>query len=171
MPSAGAPVGYGAGFNSPRLSAGAVCREKMPDRIRHGIRHTAARAGRRPRRRVANGRLRYMLIGYACVSKADGSQSLDLQGDAGLPEESNRLLRPASCFPIAAFVCLLAAAPAASQFLRTKRGVRSRPSAFASPFPSIWRRWAGGRAIWRSGPIGNSPRSSARDRPAGSTSS
>ena len=94
-----------------------------------------------------------MLIGYACVSKADGSQSLDLQrdalrdegvdavnlyhdfasgvrddrpgldnglralrkGDAGLPEESNRLLRPASCFPIAAFVCLLAAAPAASQ--------------------------------------------------------
>ena len=31
---------------------------------------------------VANVRLRYMLIGYARVSKADGSQSLDLQRDA-----------------------------------------------------------------------------------------
>ena len=30
--------------------------------------------GRRPRRCIANGRLRYMLIGYARVSKADGSQ-------------------------------------------------------------------------------------------------
>ena len=29
-----------------------------------------------------NGRLRYILIGYARVSKADGSQSLDLQRDA-----------------------------------------------------------------------------------------
>ena len=48
-------------------------------RIRHGIRHTAARAGRRPRPSVPNGRLRHMLIGYARVSKADGSQSLDLQ--------------------------------------------------------------------------------------------
>ena len=48
-------------------------------RIRHGIRHTAALAGRRPRPSVANGRLRHRLIGYACVSKADGSQSLDLQ--------------------------------------------------------------------------------------------
>ena len=36
-------------------------------RIRHGIRHTAARAGRRPRRSVPNGRLRHMLIGYARV--------------------------------------------------------------------------------------------------------
>ena len=26
-----------------------------------------------------NDRLRYMLIGYACASKADGSQPLDLQ--------------------------------------------------------------------------------------------
>ena len=51
-------------------------------RIRHGIRHTAARAGWRPRRCVANGRLRHILIGYAPVSKADGSQSLDLQRDA-----------------------------------------------------------------------------------------
>ena len=48
-------------------------------RIRHGIRHTAARAGWRPRRCVANGRLRHMRIGGARVSKADGSQSLDLQ--------------------------------------------------------------------------------------------
>ena len=31
---------------------------------------------------VPNNRLRYMLIGYARVSKADGSQSLDLQRDA-----------------------------------------------------------------------------------------
>ena len=31
---------------------------------------------------VANDRLRHMLIGYARVSKADGSQSLDLQHDA-----------------------------------------------------------------------------------------
>ena len=48
-------------------------------RIRHGIRHTAVRAGRRPCPSVANDRLRHMLIGYARVSKADGSQSLDLQ--------------------------------------------------------------------------------------------
>ena len=51
-------------------------------RIRHGIRHTAALVGRRPCRCVANGRLRHMLIGYARVSKADGSQSLDRQRDA-----------------------------------------------------------------------------------------
>ena len=51
-------------------------------RIRHGIRHTAALAGRRPRQSVANDRLRHMLIGYARVSKADGSQSRDLQRDA-----------------------------------------------------------------------------------------
>ena len=31
---------------------------------------------------VPNDRLRYMLIGYARVSKADGSQPLDLQRDA-----------------------------------------------------------------------------------------
>ena len=48
-------------------------------RIRHGIRHTVALAGRRHRPRVPNGRLRHRLIGYARVSKADGSQSLDLQ--------------------------------------------------------------------------------------------
>ena len=51
-------------------------------RIRHGIRYTAALAGRRPRPPVPNERLRHMLIGYARVSKADGSQSLDLQRDA-----------------------------------------------------------------------------------------
>ena len=51
-------------------------------RIRHGIRHTAARAGRRHRRCVANGRLRHMLIGSARVSKVDVSKSLDLQRDA-----------------------------------------------------------------------------------------
>ena len=31
---------------------------------------------------VLNDRLRHVLIGYARVSKADGSQSLDLQRDA-----------------------------------------------------------------------------------------
>ena len=31
---------------------------------------------------VPNDRLRHMLIGYARVSKADGSQSLDVQRDA-----------------------------------------------------------------------------------------
>ena len=51
-------------------------------RIRHGIRHTAALVGRRPCPHVPNDRLRYMLIGYARVSKADGSQPLDLQRDA-----------------------------------------------------------------------------------------
>ena len=35
-----------------------------------------------PRSPVANDRLRHRLIGYAHVSKADGSQSLDLQPDA-----------------------------------------------------------------------------------------
>ena len=35
-----------------------------------------------PRGRVANDRLRHRLIGDARVSKADGSQSLDLQRDA-----------------------------------------------------------------------------------------
>ena len=35
-----------------------------------------------PRLPVANDRLRYMLIGDARVSKADGSQPLDLQRDA-----------------------------------------------------------------------------------------
>ena len=36
-------------------------------RIRHGIRHTAAVAGRGLRPRIANGRLRYMLISYAAA--------------------------------------------------------------------------------------------------------
>ena len=40
------------------------------------------RAGGGLRPPVANDRLRHMLIGYARVSKADGSQSLDLQRDA-----------------------------------------------------------------------------------------
>ena len=41
-----------------------------------------ALAGGRPRPHVPNDRLRHMLIGYARVSKTDGSQSLDLQRDA-----------------------------------------------------------------------------------------
>ena len=51
-------------------------------RIRHGIRHTEALARRHHRPYVPNERLRYMRIGYARVSKADGSQSLDLQREA-----------------------------------------------------------------------------------------
>ena len=41
-----------------------------------------ALAGKPPSSHVLNDRLRYMLIGYARVSKTDGSQSLDLQRDA-----------------------------------------------------------------------------------------
>ena len=63
--------------------------------IRHGTRHTAARAGRRPRSCVPNDRLRQMLIGDARVSKADGSQSLALQRDA-LQAASTTTSRPAS---------------------------------------------------------------------------
>ena len=48
-------------------------------RIRDGIRHTETLAGRHHRPHVSNERLRYMRIGYARVSKADGSQSPDLQ--------------------------------------------------------------------------------------------
>ena len=58
------------------------CSTSARHRIRHGIRHTAARAGRRSRLSVPNNRLRHVRIGYARVSKADGSQSLDLQRDA-----------------------------------------------------------------------------------------
>ena len=54
-------------------------------RIRHGIRYTVARAGRRPCPSVANDRLRHMLIGDARVSKAGGSQSLDIQRDRRPP--------------------------------------------------------------------------------------
>ena len=50
-------------------------------RIRHGIRHTTARAGRRSRPPVANDRFRHRLIRSARVSTADGSPSLDLQRD------------------------------------------------------------------------------------------
>ena len=50
--------------------------------MRHGIRYLEALAGKPPGSHVLNDRLRYMLIGYARVSKADGSQSLDLQRDA-----------------------------------------------------------------------------------------
>ena len=51
-------------------------------RMRHGIRYLEALAGKPPGSHVLNDRLRYMLIGYARVSKTDGSQSLDLQRDA-----------------------------------------------------------------------------------------
>ena len=41
--------------------------------MRYGIRHAEAQAGRRRCPPIANERLRHMLIGYARVSKADGS--------------------------------------------------------------------------------------------------
>ena len=49
--------------------------------MRHGIRYLEALAWKPPGSHVLNDRLRYMLIGYARVSKTDGSQSLDLQRD------------------------------------------------------------------------------------------
>ena len=52
-----------------------------------------------PRSPVANDRLRHMRIGDARVSKADGSQSLDLQRDAlraSTPSTSTTTSRPAS---------------------------------------------------------------------------
>ena len=61
------------------LCAMLFCSTYARHRIRHGIQHTAARAGRRSRPPVLTGRLRYRLIGYARGSKADGSQSLYLQ--------------------------------------------------------------------------------------------
>ena len=51
-------------------------------RIRHGIRHTAVRAGRRPCPSVANGRLRYMRIGYSSRS-----------GRLGVPQLPHSLVR------------------------------------------------------------------------------
>ena len=50
--------------------------------MRYGIRCTSARCRRQERAHVSNPRLRHKLIGYARVSKTDGSQSLDLQRDA-----------------------------------------------------------------------------------------
>ena len=52
------------------------------DTVEIGVRHTEAPAGRHHRLYVTNEGLRYMRIGYARVSKADGSQSLDLQREA-----------------------------------------------------------------------------------------
>ena len=67
-------------------------------RIRHGIRHTAALAGRHPRPDVANGRFRHRLIGYARVLKADGSPSLAVPCDA-LQAAATRDLSSPSGFP------------------------------------------------------------------------
>ena len=61
-----------------RWAAGAVARAR-----REGPRHLNRSAlTMMSLESVANDRLRHMLIGYARVSKADGSQSLDLQRDA-----------------------------------------------------------------------------------------
>ena len=59
-----------AGLVSTGLRAMLVRSTSARHRIRHGIRHTAARAGRGLCPCVANGRLRYMLIGYARVLKS-----------------------------------------------------------------------------------------------------
>ena len=69
---------HGDGVRSPVADRGDDRKPRRPacsrpavgyarHRIRHGIRHTAARAGRRPCPCVANGRLRHMLIAYARV--------------------------------------------------------------------------------------------------------
>ena len=52
-------------------------------RIRHGIRHTAALAGRDLRPCVANDRLRHMPIDSARASNTDGSQSLEVPAERG----------------------------------------------------------------------------------------
>ena len=52
-------------------------------RNRHGIRHTAALAGRCPRSPVPNDRLQHTTIDSAPVSKADGSQSLEVPAERG----------------------------------------------------------------------------------------
>ena len=81
----------GVSVNARRTTAGArkpirsivpcaFARTFARHRMRRGIRHTAACAGGRSRACVVNGRLRHMLIGYARVSKTDGSQSLDPLG-------------------------------------------------------------------------------------------
>ena len=67
-------------------------------RIRHGIRYTAARAGRRSRQHVQNDRLRHRLIGSARVSTAAGSQSLAVPCDA-LQAAATRDLSSPSGFP------------------------------------------------------------------------
>ena len=67
-------------------------------RIRHGMRHTAALSGRRPRPPVANDRLRHRRIGSARVSTAAGSQSLAVPCDA-LQAAATRDLSSPSGFP------------------------------------------------------------------------
>ena len=74
------------------------CSTCATHRIRNGIRHTAARAGRHPLPPVANGCLRHRLIGSARVSTADGSQSLAVPCDA-LQAPAPRDLSSPSGFP------------------------------------------------------------------------
>ena len=123
----------------------------------------------RPRPHVPNGRLRHMLIGYARVSKTDGSRSLDLQrdGPAGrghrrgqrLPRlRLRRTRRPAGTRQ-------LLASPAEG---RRARRLEARPPG-PQPRPSGQHR--AGPVRPRRGPCGCSPararRSTPRPRPAG----
>ena len=109
--------------------------------MRHGIRHAAARAERGLRPCTANGRLRHMLIGYASVSKADGSQPLDQQRDA----------RRATCVPASS-------APASRQPRGSCQSRRSGPPPRTCPIQQYHRR----------GDVGPRPQSCAR---AGGTAS
>ena len=58
------------------VACGVMAGPSARHRIRHGIRHTAARAGRPPRRCVANGRLRHMRIGVVRVTGVRGRASV-----------------------------------------------------------------------------------------------
>ena len=77
------PIGTGAASLSARGLRAMLFRSTYARHsIRHGIRHTAALAGRRPRPSVPTDRLRHRLIGAARVSTAAGSPSLAVPCDA-----------------------------------------------------------------------------------------
>ena len=80
----GMHVAVAGPYGHERVTAWAGRCRRATEEYRRGFRFVwpSTRAGRRPRPPVANDRLRHRRIGSALVSKADGSQSLDLQRDA-----------------------------------------------------------------------------------------
>ena len=81
------------------LRGSVVCSTYARHRIRHVIRHTEALAERCHRPCIANEGLRYMPIGYARVSKADGPQSLDLQRDTSVSKLCTELgIKPVTLY-------------------------------------------------------------------------
>ena len=135
-----------AGLVSTVLRAMLFCSTSARHRIRHGIRHTAARAGRRPRPCVANGRLRHMLIGDARVSKTDGSQSLDPLGPATAGSLVGAGLTGRKATRTLESLCFAGSAPALGPS-------RSLPCAF------LWRAW------WRTPPKHQPTPTPVRTRP------